>query len=141
MKKQMSERGNGHGWALQGFELCLLLVLLLALGLMLSSVGDARGADGKDPAPVLTPEERARLEKESVELSRQGGLLQEQGEYGKAMTCYQQALEMCQQLYPKEQYPQGHPELAISLNNLGELLKAQGEYGKALSYHQQALEM
>ena len=26
---------------------------------------------------------------------------------------------MCQALYPKERYPQGHPDLATSLNNLG----------------------
>ena len=41
---------------------------------------------------------------------------------------------MHQALYPKEQYPQGHPDLATSLNNLGALLQAQGEYGEARGY-------
>jgi CHAT domain-containing protein/Tfp pilus assembly protein PilF len=48
---------------------------------------------------------------------------------------------MHQQLYPKERYPQGHPDLARNLNNLGVLLQAQGEYAKALGYYRQALDM
>jgi tetratricopeptide (TPR) repeat protein len=48
---------------------------------------------------------------------------------------------MRQQLYPRERYPRGHPDLATSLNNLGSLLHARGEYGKALDYLQQALQM
>ena len=38
---------------------------------------------------------------------------------------------MRQALYPKEQYPQGHPELAKSLSDLGNVLEAQGTYGEA----------
>src|SRR5262249_40870536 len=52
-----------------------------------------------------------------------------------------QALAMVQQLYPKEQYPQGHPHLAISLGNLGALLQAMGQYEEARSYKEQALAM
>jgi CHAT domain-containing protein/Tfp pilus assembly protein PilF len=48
---------------------------------------------------------------------------------------------MNQRLYPKEQYAQGHPELASSLNNLGLLLQAQGEYAKALPFLLDALAM
>ena len=33
---------------------------------------------------------------------------------------------MRQALYPKERYPQGHPDLADSLNNLGSLLRPRG---------------
>ena len=33
-------------------------------------------------------------------------------------------------LYPKDKFPQGHPELAVSLINLGYLLKARGEFRK-----------
>ena len=48
---------------------------------------------------------------------------------------------MYQKLYPKDSYPQGHPDLATSLNNLGFLLQAQGEYGKAEPFFRQALAM
>ena len=41
---------------------------------------------------------------------------------------------MFQALYPKERYPQGHPDLAVSLDDLGGLLQAQGAYGEALGY-------
>jgi CHAT domain-containing protein/Tfp pilus assembly protein PilF len=68
-------------------------------------------------------------------------LLQAQGKYGHALDCLQQALQMNQQLYPKQRYPRGHPDLATSLNNLGALLKDQGEYGQALDYFRQVLQM
>jgi CHAT domain-containing protein/tetratricopeptide (TPR) repeat protein len=48
---------------------------------------------------------------------------------------------MRQALYPRERYPQGHPQLAGSLNNLGGLLQAQGDYGGARGYYQRALAM
>ena len=44
---------------------------------------------------------------------------------------FERALAMRQSLYPKDRYPQGHPDLASSLNNLGGLLFAQGSYGEA----------
>ena len=63
------------------------------------------------------------------------------GNYGEARGYLQRALAMYQALYPKERYPQGHPDLARSLNNLGVLLRAQGDYGEAQGYLQRALEM
>jgi tetratricopeptide (TPR) repeat protein len=48
---------------------------------------------------------------------------------------------MCQSLYPKDRYPQGHPYLAGSLNNLGNLLQAQGSYSEARGYYERALAM
>jgi CHAT domain-containing protein len=48
---------------------------------------------------------------------------------------------MRQALYPKERYPQGHPDLAQSLNNLGYLHLAQGDYAKALPLFERALAM
>src|SRR5262249_46191996 len=67
--------------------------------------------------------------------------LRDQGEYGKALDYCQRALAMFESLYPRDRYPQGHPQLAIGLNNLGSLLQDQGEYGKALDYYQRALAM
>jgi CHAT domain-containing protein len=44
-------------------------------------------------------------------------------------------------LYPKEKYPSGHPDLALSINNLAVLHKDAGEYGKALPLFHEALDM
>jgi tetratricopeptide (TPR) repeat protein len=48
---------------------------------------------------------------------------------------------MNQSLYPKERYPQGHPDLARSLNNLGTLLWAQGSVVEARGHLERALAM
>jgi len=68
-------------------------------------------------------------------------LLQDQGEYAKADPYHRDALAMYRSLYPKDRYPQGHPDLAQSLNNLGFLLQVQGEYAKAEPYYRDALAM
>jgi tetratricopeptide (TPR) repeat protein len=48
---------------------------------------------------------------------------------------------MRHKLYPKEKYPDGHPDLATSLNNLGGLLQARGEYAQAEPFYRDALAM
>src|SRR5262249_56591049 len=68
-------------------------------------------------------------------------LLGAQGDYGGARGYVQRALAMREALYPKDRYPQGHPDLANSLHNLGALLQAQGDYGGARGYYQRALAM
>ncbi len=45
-------------------------------------------------------------------LNNLGSLLQDQGDYGEARGYYERALAMDQALYPKDRYPQGHPDLA-----------------------------
>ena len=44
------------------------------------------------------------------------------------MGYYRQALEINRMLYPADQYPQGHPDLAGSLTNVGTVSREQGEY-------------
>jgi CHAT domain-containing protein len=48
---------------------------------------------------------------------------------------------MSQSLYPRDRYPQGHRDLAISLSHLGSLLQYQGSYEEARRYFERALEM
>jgi CHAT domain-containing protein len=48
---------------------------------------------------------------------------------------------MRQALYPRDRYPNGHPDLATSVNNLAALLKAQGEYAQAELLSRRALQM
>ena len=64
-----------------------------------------------------------------------------QGAYGEARAYYRQALAMKEALYPKDKYPQGHTDLALTLTGLGALLNAQGEPGEARGYYERALAM
>ena len=64
-----------------------------------------------------------------------------QGEYAKAEPLYARALKMREGLYPKARFPQGHPELAVSLSNLAALHAAREEYAKAEPLFHQALDM
>jgi CHAT domain-containing protein/Tfp pilus assembly protein PilF len=86
-------------------------------------------------------EERKELQRRAAELNEKAYQLYQKGQYAEAVKVMKQVLEIDEALYPKDKYPQGHPDLASSLNNLGALLKAQGEYGKALPYLQRALAM
>src|SRR5438132_717503 len=121
--------------------------VLLALAVPLT-------ADDKDGA--LTPERRQELEKQALELSKEGEAQYRrgeyaaakdsfrqprEGEYGKAEPFFKEALAMYRALFPREKYPQGHPDLANGLNNLALLHRAAGEYGKALPLYRDALEM
>ncbi|CAF4403293.1 unnamed protein product, partial [Rotaria sordida] len=58
------------------------------------------------------------------------------GEYSKALSSYEQSLEI-----DKIALPPNHPELAISYNNIGLVYNNMGEYSKALSSYEQSLEI
>jgi tetratricopeptide (TPR) repeat protein len=90
----------------------------------------------EEPAKELTAEQRQELTQKAAKLNGQALQLYQQGRYDKARPLLEQALALQQQLYPKEQYAQGHPLLATSLNTLGFVLSAQGEYGRALQFYQ-----
>ncbi|CAF4177334.1 unnamed protein product, partial [Adineta steineri] len=55
------------------------------------------------------------------------------GEYSKALSFYEQALEI-----DKETLSSNHPDLATSYNNIGMVYDKMGECSKALSYHEKA---
>ena len=63
------------------------------------------------------------------------------GNYDLAKQHFQQAIETARVFYPREHYPQGHPELATDLANLGTLELRTGEYAHAWPLLNQALEM
>jgi CHAT domain-containing protein len=44
-------------------------------------------------------------------------------------------------LFPKDRFPRGHPQQALSLNNLGLLYESAGQYAKAEPLYREALEM
>jgi CHAT domain-containing protein/tetratricopeptide (TPR) repeat protein len=74
-------------------------------------------------------------------LNNLGAVLQNQGRYAQAREQFQLVLQMTQRLYPKERYPDGHPDLALGLNNLGGVLSDQGDYAGALEQYRLALKM
>jgi tetratricopeptide (TPR) repeat protein len=99
-------------------------------------------ATADEPPKEPSPEERVRLTKQAQELEdRAQALYGQAARLPEATKLLQEALEVRRKLYPRERYPQGHPDLARSLNNLGFLLHARGEYDQALDYYRQALHM
>jgi CHAT domain-containing protein/Tfp pilus assembly protein PilF len=71
----------------------------------------------------------------------EGVQLYESGKLKESASKLTAALEIRKKLYAKERYPQGHPELVLSLNDLGAVLLAQGAYAKAEPYFREALAM
>src|SRR5262245_61868877 len=99
---------------------------LLALAL----VTVPRTARPDEPAKGPAEAERAWLAQEATQLDRRGVALYGEGRYPEATALLRKALALRHKLFPRDQYPAGHPDLARSLGNLGVLLEAQGEYGE-----------
>ncbi|XP_019642879.1 PREDICTED: kinesin light chain 3-like [Branchiostoma belcheri] len=60
------------------------------------------------------------------------------GDHRKAVSYYEQALEMMRSIYGEGN---AHPDIASSLHNLGAAWSNLGDHRKAVSYYEQALEM
>src|SRR5262245_22876937 len=114
-------RGGHGGW------------LVLALAAVLADPGTAVSQE------VIAPQQRAGLERKARDLLRQAGKLYEQDQPEQATEAARQALRLYRQLYPKEEYPDGRPDLAASLNALGFCYSARGEYGRAEPLYREAL--
>jgi CHAT domain-containing protein/Tfp pilus assembly protein PilF len=98
-------------------------------------------AQGKEQAKELTKEERAKLQKEALELNEKAFGLYQRGKLVEATGLFQRSLAIFRKLYPPERFPQGHPDLATGLNNLGALLSARGEYAQTEPLYRAALAM
>jgi tetratricopeptide (TPR) repeat protein/CHAT domain-containing protein len=116
----------------------LLAVLALALNGPLSRSLPGQAADA---AKGFTRQEREGLEARASELGQAGVQAYDQGDLVAAVAKIRQLLEICETLYPKSRYPEGHPNLAVTLSNLGEMLRVQGSYVEAQGHYQRALEM
>lgn len=110
-----------------------LLLSVLAWG------PDVPTARADDPKGELTPAEREKLEKEANRLNEELRKRHLAGEYVDATKTAEQMLAVYRRLYPPGKYPDGHPELALSLNNLGVLLRYRGRYEEALPLYIEAL--
>jgi CHAT domain-containing protein/Tfp pilus assembly protein PilF len=96
---------------------------------------------GGQPADERSKAQRDELEHRAAELKQQAKQFYQQANYPEATKLHEQMLGIYQQLYPKSQYPHGHPDLALCLTNLGILLKEQGDYAHARGYAEQAVAM
>jgi tetratricopeptide (TPR) repeat protein len=112
-------------------------LLLVLLGLWPSTPLSAKG----QPADELTKEQHDQLKRRAAELKEQARQLDQQANYPQATRLRQEILAIYQQLYPKDRFPHGHPDLATSLNYLGLVLKRQADYAGARAFYQQALAM
>ncbi len=115
------------------------LILFATFMLTGSVLGVPARAD--EPSKKLTEEERKVLESKGLELNEVGLKAARAGKYLEAQKAWEAALEVARQLYPKDQFPDGHANLATSLSNLGALLKAQGKLAEAEPRLRDALEM
>ena len=64
-----------------------------------------------------------------------GSIYYAQGEYAKALECYNKCLAIRLTVYGDS----NHPDIAISYCTIGLVYRAQGEYGKALEFHKKCL--
>jgi len=90
-------------------------------------------------AEPLSPAERQTLQQQAAELNKQAFGLYQAGKPADALSLARRVLEIRERLYPAADFPDGHPELVISLNSMDVLLQAMGEPSKALPYSEKAL--
>src|SRR5436305_620203 len=115
----------GLGWARGVVSVCVLFSVL------------SWGA-GAEPA---SDEERAEQKKEAERLNAEGVKLHGKGDAVGALRLLEKALKMREALYPTQEFPKGHPDLADSLNNMGSVLGSLGRPKAALPYYERALTM
>jgi len=72
----------------------------------------------------------------SLLLNELGMILFDVGDYKKAITCFEKALEIDRKVYGEE-----HPDVATRLNNLGLAWYSLGDCKKAVEYYEKALEI
>jgi tetratricopeptide (TPR) repeat protein len=65
-----------------------------------------------------------------------GGVYDNMGEYSKALSYYEEALEILKNILPAN-----HPKLAASYNNIGTTCYNMRDYSKALVYYERALDI
>jgi tetratricopeptide (TPR) repeat protein len=114
----------------------LALGCLVVLSLCLPAAVQAQDK----PSGELTPEQQ-RMRNRADALNEEAVKLYQQGRYPESTKLLQEVLRLVEGVYPKDKYPQGHPDLAMTLHNVGFLLQDQREYAKALPYFEKALAM
>jgi len=111
-----------------------MLRLTLIAAISLAAFGIFAATTQKAATSPANPREAARL-------NNLGAVLIAMGQAEKALTFYQQGVDMYRKLFPASKYPDGHPDLVASLHNLGFRLLAMNQAEKALDFFQQSLQL
>jgi CHAT domain-containing protein len=105
----------------------LVLLLLTPMGL----------AD--DKKAELTPEQRQELKKKAAELDKEGVQQYQRRNLVKAKAAFRELVAVYRTLYPRDQFPNGHADLANSLTWLALVHHTAGEFDKAETFFKEAL--
>jgi CHAT domain-containing protein len=98
-------------------------------------------AAAADKPQELTPEKRQELETKALQLNEEGEQQYQRGNLVKARESFRELVEVGRALYPKEQFPDGHPALAAGLSWLARVYDKAREYSQAEACYRQALAM
>ena len=113
------EMGSSTGWS--------------RLGKILIRTGQSEKAEG---LYQMLLEKASSNRDRALYLNQLGLVYQDMGEYSKALSYYEQSLEI-----EKVALPPNHLGLASSYHNIGSVYKSMGEYSKALSSYERSLEI
>jgi CHAT domain-containing protein len=122
----------------EGRQLMRTLSLVLAVWALGAGLS---GRAAEAPPKKLTPEERKQLQGKWQEVNKTGFEQNEAGKVAEAATSWAEGLRIARRLYPREEYPDGHPDLAQSLNNMAAVLWAGGKSAEAETLLRDALAM
>jgi tetratricopeptide (TPR) repeat protein len=94
-----------------------------------------------EPTKKLTEEERKELDSKWTEVFQRGKKDYLTGNNTRAENALTEALEIARRLYPKAEYPEGHPAIIVSLNYLALVLDDQQRFAQAESHYRASLNM
>lgn len=100
---------------------------------------DAERSVPREPAPRLSAQERVQLLAEAKRFHTQAENCSRRADFKTAIAHQRRCLALVEKLYPKQEYPGGHPDLAFNLNHLGVLLESAGDYAEARRLLERAL--
>lgn len=115
----------------------VFLLLVIILGNVCAQALPQEGGTSANPSG----DERDQLKSRARQLEQEFLRSYSEGDYSSATRLLEQLLSTYESLYPKAQYPQGHPELAAGMQFMGRVQYLQGKYDRAQEYYQQALDM
>src|SRR4051794_39011666 len=113
-------------------------LMMLALCVSVSALLAVPAAAPPQPEK-LTEEEKRTLEKRWEALKVIGDKAYGEGKRAEAAKAWEEALAVARRLYPRTEFPEGHPKLATSVNNLASLYKAQGKLRAAEPLYKEGL--
>jgi CHAT domain-containing protein/Tfp pilus assembly protein PilF len=118
----------------------LILVIFIGAALMNISAGMPDRPPGKEE---VTPsvQQTQLLKKKANRLVLKAYDHYQKVQYTEAIKLLNQALTILETLYPNNQFPDGHPDIVLTLNNLAAIYKEIGKLGEAYAIFEKVLAM